>query len=85
MSFESKTWWYPQPLPEQKGLIQGFSGETRNKKEMRERRKKPPGVLALEEEAIRDFPKAFLPANLLPVPDYHHTGAPTAGKLTSSV
>lgn len=85
MSFESKSWWYPQPLPGQKGLTQGCSAETRNKRKMRDMKEKTPGVLAPEEEAIRDSPKAFLPANLLPAPDCHHTGAPTAGKLASSV
>lgn len=48
-------------------------------------RKKPPGVLAPEEEAVRDSPKAFPPTNLLPVPDCHHTAGPTAGQSTSSV
>lgn len=81
-SSESKTWWYPQALSGQEELIQGCSGETRNKREMRE---KTPGVLALKEEAVRDSPKAFLPADLVPVSDCHHPGAPTAGKLTSSI
>lgn len=48
-------------------------------------REKPPGVLAPEEEANSNSPKAFLPANLLPVPDCCHIGVPTAGKFTSSV
>lgn len=48
-------------------------------------REKLPGVLASEEEANSNSPKAFLSANLLPVPDCSQTGVPTAGKLTSSV
>lgn len=46
-------------------------------------REKPPGVLTPEEEANSDSPKAFLPANLLPVPDCCHIGVPTAGEFTS--
>lgn len=68
-----------------KGLFQSCSGEARNERETRKRREKPHGVLAPQEEANSDSPKAFLPANLLPVPDCCQTGAPAAGKLTSSV
>lgn len=67
-----------------KGLFRA-SQVRQGTRETSERRLKPPGVLAPEEEAFRDSPKAFLPADLLPVPNCHHTGAPTAGKLTSSV
>lgn len=60
-------------------MRQGRRGRKKRKKRGRgEKRKKPPGVLAAEEEALRDSSKAFLPTDLLPVPDCHHTGAPTA-------
>lgn len=68
-----------------KGLFQSCSGEARNKSKTRKMREKPPGVLAPEEEANSDSPKAFLPANLLLVPDCCQTGVPTTGKLTSSI
>lgn len=68
-----------------KGLFQSYSGEARSKSKTRKMREKPPGVLAPEEEANSDSPKASLPANPLPVPDYCQTALPTAGKLTSSI